>query len=65
MTFEMPAINHAADAKAATGALLAAVAAGGLTPSEGSEVGKLVDAYVRAIEVTEVLSRLEKLEQKV
>ena len=45
-------------------ALLAAVASGDLTPSEASEVGKLIDAYVKAIEVTDVLARLEKLEQR-
>jgi len=33
-------------------------------PSEAAEVGKLVDAYLKAIEVTEVLARLEKLEQR-
>jgi Family of unknown function (DUF5681) len=64
VTFEMPAINGAEDAKAATAALLAAVSVGSLTPSEASEVGKLIDAYVKAIEVTELLARLEKLEQR-
>jgi hypothetical protein len=43
---------------------LAAVAAGSLTPAEAAEIGKLVDAYVKAIETTEVLARLEKLEQR-
>jgi hypothetical protein len=64
VVFEMPSIHSAADAKTASAALLAAVAAGSLTPSEASEVGKLVDGYVKAIEVTEVLARLEKLEQR-
>jgi hypothetical protein len=64
VTFEMPAIENAADAKMASAALLAAVAVGSLTPSEAAEVGKLVDAYLKAIEVTEVLARLEKLEQR-
>jgi hypothetical protein len=48
----------------ASAALLAAVAAGSLTPAEAAEIGKLVDAYVKAIETTEVLARLEKLEQR-
>jgi hypothetical protein len=64
VTFEMPAIENAADAKMASAALLAAVSAGNLTPSEAAEVGKLIDAYLKAIEVTEVLARLEKLEQR-
>jgi hypothetical protein len=60
----MPPINNAVDARAASAALLAAVASGDLTPSEASEVGKLIDAYVRSIEVTEVLARLDKLEKR-
>src|ERR1700737_1758408 len=60
VSFEMPTINTAEDAKAASAALLAAVAAGSLTPSEAAEIGKLVDAYVKAIETTEVLMRLDK-----
>ena len=64
VTFEMPAIESAADAKDASAALLAAVAAGNLTPSEAAEIGKLIDAYVKAVEASEVLTRLEKLEQR-
>jgi hypothetical protein len=64
VVFELSAIESAADAKMASAALLAAVAVGSLTPSEAAEVGKLIDAYLKAIEVTEVLARLEKLEQK-
>jgi len=62
--FELPAINGAEDAKVASAAVLAAVSVGSLTPSEAAEVSKLIDAYVKAIEVTEVLARLDKLEQR-
>jgi hypothetical protein len=64
VSIEIPTINTAEDAKAASAALLAAVAAGSLTPSEAAEIGKLVDSYLRAIETTEVLARLEKLEKR-
>jgi Family of unknown function (DUF5681) len=62
VSFEMLPIATAEDAKAASAALLEAVAAGNLTPSEASEIGKLVDGYVKSIELTEVLARLDKLE---
>jgi Family of unknown function (DUF5681) len=62
--FEMPPIDSAADARAVSAALLAAVSAGNLTPGEAAEVSKLIDAYLKAIEVTEILARLEKLEQQ-
>ena len=40
-------ISSAADAATAAAALLEAVAVGDFTPSEASEVGKLIEAYVR------------------
>jgi Family of unknown function (DUF5681) len=64
VSFEMPPINNAEDARAASAALLGAVSSGNLTPSEAAEIGKLVDSYVKAIETSEVLARLEKLEQR-
>jgi hypothetical protein len=41
-------ISSAADAATAAAALLEAVAVGDLTPSEASEVDKLIEAYVKA-----------------
>lgn len=60
--FALPPIETSSDIVVATSALLAAVAAGDLTPSEAAELGKLVDAHVRAIEVTEIQERLDALE---
>jgi hypothetical protein len=64
VSFEMPVITTAGDAKQALAALLNAVATGNLTPAEASEIGKLVDGYVKSIEATEVLARLDRLEGK-
>ena len=44
-------------------AILAAVASGEITPTEASEIGKLVDSYVRAVEATELAARIERLEK--
>ena len=38
------------DAPAATAAIVAAVAAAEITVTEGSELARLVDTYVRAVE---------------
>jgi hypothetical protein len=62
ITFALPPIETSADITRATGALLAAVADGELTPSEAAELGKLVDAHVKAIEVTDIQERLTRLE---
>lgn len=62
VSFDLPAIETIADLPKATRALMAAVATGELTPSEAAELSKLVDAHVKAIEVTDLNRRLEALE---
>ena len=57
--FALPPITDVADvAKAIT----AAVAEGAITPGEGAEVAKVVDALVRAIEASDFDRRLTALE---
>lgn len=62
VTFTMPKIETAQDAAAAAAALLQAVSEGELTPSEATELGKLVESFVKALEATEFDERLRKLE---
>jgi Family of unknown function (DUF5681) len=63
LTFEFPAITNAAEAASTMSAILGAVASGEITPTEASEIGKLVDSYVRAVEATELAARIERLER--
>src|SRR3954470_5302391 len=63
VTFALPAIKTTADLPKASAALLEAVASGELTPSEAAELGKLVEAHVRAIELIDVQARLDALER--
>jgi hypothetical protein len=63
VTFTLPTITSTKDALSALSALLTAVSAGELTPSEAAEVGKLVDGYVKATETNELAERLERLEK--
>jgi hypothetical protein len=56
--FQLPALQSAADAASALAALTAAVAAGEVTPGEAAELSKPIEAYVRALEVTEFDRRL-------
>jgi hypothetical protein len=44
-------------------AIAAAVADGELTPMEAAELSKVVDAYTRAVETTDLAARLVRLEQ--
>jgi hypothetical protein len=63
ITFKLPAIISVADSVQAISALLLAVADGEITPSEAAEVGRLIDGFVKAIEVSDIQTRLERLEK--
>jgi hypothetical protein len=62
VTFEMAPITSIEGAQASMVSLLTAVSEGNLTPSEASEIGKLIDVYVEATRASEVLDRLKRLE---
>jgi hypothetical protein len=62
--FDLPPIDSAADALAALTTIAAGVRAGDLTPAEGSELSKLVDHYLRALEAKDFEARLHMLENR-
>jgi hypothetical protein len=62
VAFDLPPLDTAADSVAAAASIVAAVAAGELTPSEAAELAKVIDVYVRALEAKGFEDRLAKLE---
>jgi Family of unknown function (DUF5681) len=64
IAFDLPRIESAADAQAASAAILAACAAGIVSPGEATEVMALVSSYVRMLEATELEARLVALENE-
>ena len=60
--FALPAVATAKDAAAAAGAVLAAAAGGDLTPTEGTHIMGLIEAYRRTLETTELEARVTALE---
>jgi hypothetical protein len=62
VVFELPPLDKPADSVAAAAEIVAAVAAGELTPSEAADLAKVVDVYVRAIATHAFDERLTKLE---
>ncbi len=62
VTFTLPPMQSAADAAQAAGAVVDAVAAGELTPTEGAHVMGLVETYRRTLETTELEARVVALE---
>jgi hypothetical protein len=61
--FELPKMAEAKDAVTASAAIVAAVAAGELTPAEAGELAKVVDGYARTLQAVEFEERLSKLEK--
>jgi hypothetical protein len=64
VTFALPKIKRPADAVAASAAILAAVGDGRLTPGEALEVSKLIEGFVKTLEVAELEERLNELEER-
>jgi len=62
--FDLPKIESAADARKASSAVIAACAAGKLSPREASEIMQLILTHVRAIEVAELEARVDVLESE-
>lgn len=62
--FDMPPVGSAQEAAEAAQAVLAAVSAGEITPSEGAAVMALVEQYRRTLELTEMEARLSELEAR-
>jgi hypothetical protein len=62
ITFELPAIETAADLPMATAALLRAVSSGEITPSEAADIGKVVAARIEAITAADLNRRLIEIE---
>jgi len=60
--FTLPGMETARDAAKAAGAVLEAVAAGELTPTEGAHLMALVETYRRTLETTELEARVAALE---
>ena len=62
--FDLPPINGAPEALAALTTIVAGVRGGDLTAAEGSDLSKLVDHYLRALEAKDFEQRLHMLEGK-
>jgi len=63
VNFAFPKLENAMEAATTMSEVLTAVAAGDLTPTEASEIGKLVDIFVKAVEASDLTERLERLEK--
>jgi hypothetical protein len=63
--FELPKMSESRDAVNASASIVAAVASGDLTPSEASELSKVIDGYARSLQTAEFEERLSILEKAI
>jgi hypothetical protein len=64
VTIDLPPLATAADVLTATAKIIAAVAAGAITPDEGSALAGLVELHRRAIETGDHEQRLASVEAR-
>jgi hypothetical protein len=62
IAFALPKMETAADAVKAASVIADAVASGELTPSEAADLSGFVANYAKAIEITDLEARLQRLE---
>src|SRR5271166_5678080 len=62
VAFSLPPVRSAADIGVAMAAVVEAAATGTILPGEAAEFGKILETYMRALEVTQFEQRLRLLE---
>jgi hypothetical protein len=62
---DLPQIEFADDAVEALGLIVRAVSEGAITPSEGADLATLVNASAHAIDIADLVERIDALEAKV
>ena len=62
---DLPQMEFADDAVAALGSIVRAVSEGLISPSEGADLANLVNSYGRAIDMADVVKRLDSLEARI
>jgi hypothetical protein len=62
---DLPPMEFAHDAVEALGNVMGAVAEGRISPSEGAALATMVNSYTRAIDLADVVKRLDTLEAQI
>ncbi len=59
---ELPKMEYADDAVEALGSIAQAISEGKVSPSEGAALATVVNSYARALDLADLVKRLEQLE---
>jgi hypothetical protein len=65
ITIDLPRIEFADDAVEALGSIVRAVSEGAIAPSEGADLATLVNSSAHAIEIADLVKRIDALEAKI
>jgi hypothetical protein len=61
---DLPQMEFADDAVEALGSIVHAVSQGSITPGEGTDLANLVNSYARAIDIADLVKRMDSLEAR-
>lgn len=64
IVIDLPKLENSSDALQAIASITTAVSEGKLTVSEGESLSRMIDVYVKAIEIHDCELRISKVEQK-
>ena len=62
ISLDLPPIKTARDGVTALAVVVAAVSSGQITPSEGTQVSQLISMTIKAVDISDLEQRIEKLE---
>jgi hypothetical protein len=65
ITIDLPKMEFADDAVEALGAITSAVCEGKITPGEAAHLAALVNSYARAIDIADLVKRMDALEARI
>src|SRR6516162_6381437 len=65
ITIDLPKMEFADDAVEALGAITSAVCEGKITPGEAAQLAALVNSYSRAIDMADLVKRIDALEARI
>jgi hypothetical protein len=65
IAINLPQMEFADDAVEALGLIVRAISQGSITPGEGADLANLVNSYARAIDIADLVKRLDALEAKI
>ena len=63
--FDLPIMHFAYDAVEALGSIAQAVSVGTISPGEGAALATLINSYARAIDIADLVARMDALDAKI